>query len=239
MPNLLVVDDDELILNCFRFAFEEDVLVETATNPSDAVKLFKQTPFDAVVTDVRLANASGLLLLQDLRAIDSRVPVILMTGHGTANTAIEAMRHGAFEYLLKPLDLDSLQAVLDRAFETSRLMRIPAKIAHEAIESDTGQQDLLVGQCPAMQEVYRQIGRVAGQDVTVLILGESGTGKEVVARAIYQYSRRVDKQFLAINCWKANCSGMNAAHLPGRNVVGLGSSSSAREERCFWTKSAT
>lgn len=198
MPNLLVVDDDELILNCFRYAFEADVTVQTATSPAEAIRLFKQQPFDAVVTDIRLSHASGLQLLQDLRAIDSRIPVILMTGHGTANTAIEAMRHGAFEYLLKPLDLDVLQAVLDRAFETSRLMRIPAKIAHESLESTSG--DLLVGQCPAMQEVYRQIGRVAGQDVTVLILGESGTGKEVVARAIYQYSRRSDRQFLAINC---------------------------------------
>ena len=198
MPKLLVVDDDTLILDCFRYTFPADQIeVETAKTAGDAVSLFRDHSFDVVVTDVRLPDCSGLKLLQDLQELDRKVPVILMTGHGTANTAIEAMRKGAFEYLLKPLDLDTLQAVIDRALESSRMVRTPAKIA---VDTDSDEGDLLVGQCPAMQEVYRQIGRVAGQDVTVLILGESGTGKEVVARAIYQYSKRADRPFLAINC---------------------------------------
>ena len=200
MPKLLVVDDDTLILDCFRYAFPPELLsLETATTAAEALSLFRQQSFDAVITDVRLPDSSGLQLLQDLQTLDGKVPVILMTGHGTANTAIEAMRRGAFEYLLKPLDLDALQSVVDRALETSRMTRTLVKIARDT-EPDQGVDDLLVGQCPAMQEVYRQIGRVAGQDVTVLILGESGTGKEVVARAIYQYSKRADKTFLAINC---------------------------------------
>ena len=200
MPKLLIVDDDKLILDCFRYAFlPEQIALETATNAAEALSAFRQQSFDAVVADIRLPDASGLQLLRDLQALDGRVPVILMTGHGTANTAIEAMRRGAFEYLLKPLDLDVLQTVIDRALEMSRMTRTPAKIATDS-ETDDGEGDLLVGQCPAMQEVYRQIGRVAGQDVTVLILGESGTGKEVVARAIYQYSKRAEKPFLAINC---------------------------------------
>ena len=200
MPKLLIVDDDTLILDCFRYAFPpEEFGLETATNAAEALSVFRQQSFDAVVADIRLPDSSGLQLLQDLQALDRRVPVILMTGHGTANTAIEAMRRGAFEYLLKPLDLDALQSVVDRALETSRMTRTSVKIAHDS-EPDSNDSDLLVGQCPAMQEVYRQIGRVAGQDVTVLILGESGTGKEVVARAIYQYSKRADKPFLAINC---------------------------------------
>ena len=198
MPKLLVVDDDTLILDCFRYTFPADQIeVETAKTAGEAVSLFRNRSFDVVVTDVRLPDCSGLKLLQDLQELDRKVPIILMTGHGTANTAIEAMRKGAFEYLLKPLDLDALQSVIDRALESSRMVRTPAKIADNT-DSDEG--DLLVGQCPAMQEVYRQIGRVAGQDVTVLILGESGTGKEVVARAIYQYSKRADRPFLAINC---------------------------------------
>ncbi len=200
MPKLLVVDDDTLILDCFRYAFPpEQISLEMATTAAEALALFRQQSFDAVITDVRLPDSSGLQLLQDLHGLDGKVPVILMTGHGTANTAIEAMRRGAFEYLLKPLDLDALQSVVDRALETSRMTRTLVKIARDT-EPDQGVDDLLVGQCPAMQEVYRQIGRVAGQDVTVLILGESGTGKEVVARAIYQYSKRADKPFLAINC---------------------------------------
>ena len=198
MPKLLVVDDDTLILDCFRYAFTpEQISLETAATAAQALSLFRQQSFDAVITDVRLPDSSGLQLLQDLQALDRKVPVILMTGHGTANTAIEAMRRGAFEYLLKPLDLDALQSVIDRALETSRMTRTSVKIASDTEQSEG---DLLVGQCPAMQEVYRQIGRVAGQDVTVLILGESGTGKEVVARAIYQYSKRSDRPFLAINC---------------------------------------
>ncbi len=200
MPKLLVVDDDTLILDCFRFAFPpEQLTLETASTVAEALSLFRLHSFDAVVTDIRLPDSSGLQLLQNLQGLDIRVPVILMTGHGTANTAIEAMRRGAFEYLLKPLDIDVLQAVIDRALETSRMTRTPARIATES-EVDAEDGDLIVGQCPAMQEVYRQIGRVAGQDVTVLILGESGTGKEVVARAIYQYSKRAEKPFLAINC---------------------------------------
>lgn len=199
MPTLLVVDDDKLILDCFRFAFDADVKVHCAASAAEAIEFFKQHACDAVVTDIRLPGSSGLELLRDLRTLDKRVPVIMMTGHGTASTAIAAMSQGAFEYLLKPLDLDLLQSVLQRAFDTSRVMRTPAKIASsDDVESDDA--DLLVGQCPAMQEVYRQIGRVAALDVTVLILGESGTGKEVVARAIYHYSQRSDRPFLAINC---------------------------------------
>ncbi len=200
MPRLLVVDDDTLILDCFRYAFPpEQLFLETAATAAHAMSLFRELSFDAVITDVQLPDSSGLQLLQDLQALDCKVPVILMTGHGTANTAIEAMRRGAFEYLLKPLDLDALQSVIDRALETSRMTKTSVKIANDS-EADSSDGDLLVGQCPAMQEVYRQIGRVAGQDVTVLILGESGTGKEVVARAIYQYSKRAERPFLAINC---------------------------------------
>lgn len=200
MPKLLVVDDDDLILNCFRYAFPaEQIALETATTAAEARSLFREKTFDVVMIDIRLPDSSGLELLQELQAHDGRVPVVLMTGHGTANSAIEAMRRGAFEYLLKPLDIDVLQTVVDRALEASRMSRIPARIASDC-ETEMSEGDLLVGQCPAMQEVYRQIGRVSAQDVTVLILGESGTGKEVVARAIYQYSKRREKPFLAINC---------------------------------------
>ncbi len=199
MPKLLIVDDDILILECFRHAFaSDDFLVRTTTNAAEAISLFRETPFDAVVTDIRLPGSSGLDLLRGLKENDARVPVILMTGHGTASSAIDAMRWGAFEYLLKPLDLDILQTVIDRALEVSRMSRTPAKIS-TGEPNESHDDDLIIGRCPGMQEVYRQIGRVAGQDVTVLILGESGTGKEVVARAIYQYSKRAEQAFLAIN----------------------------------------
>jgi two-component system nitrogen regulation response regulator GlnG len=129
---------------------------------------------------------------------ETKVPIILITGHGTAETAIEAMRMGAFEYVLKPLDPAHLRVLIQRAFEISRLMRVPAKM--QSAEPADPRADLLVGNCPAMQEVYKAIGRVAPQDVTVLIQGASGTGKELVARAIYHYSVRAAGTFLAKNC---------------------------------------
>lgn len=199
MSKLLVVDDDTLILDSFRYGFaSSDLSVHTCSSVAEAISLFRNEPFDIVVSDIRLPDSSGLELVRQLQVLDSRVPVILMTGHGTANTAIDAMRRGAFEYLLKPFDPEALQAVIDRGLEISRMSRTPAKIA-SGDEPESTTEDLLIGHCPAMQEVYRQIGRVAPQDVTVLILGESGTGKEVVARAIYQYSKRADRPFLAIN----------------------------------------
>jgi len=149
------------------------------------------------VLDVRLPDLSGLEVFRRLHECDTRVPVILMTGYGTADTAIEAMRLGAYEYVVKPFDPAQLRDLITRALEISRLMRVPALVAEG--ETDQG-SDVLVGHCPAMQDVYKAIGRVAPQDVTALILGDSGTGKELVARAIYHYSRRSQGPFLAINC---------------------------------------
>ena len=150
-----------------------------------------------VVLDVHLPDASGLETYHRLRAIDGRVPVILVTGHGTADLAIEAMKEGAFDYLLKPLELADLRDRLGQAFESSRLTRVPAALPEDAAPPAA---DLLIGRCPAMQDVYKAVGRVARQDVTVLITGESGTGKELVARAIYQHSARAGKPFVALNC---------------------------------------
>ena len=199
MPTLLVVDDEPAIQHAFRRAFRDDALdVRSASTAAEAVAEFARDRPDAVVLDVHLPDATGLDTFRRLRHLDARVPVILVTGHGTTDLAIEAIKEGAYEYLLKPLELPELRALIDRALRSSRLMRVPAAIAEDEPAAVGG--DLLVGRCPAMQEVYKAIGRVASQDVTVLILGESGTGKELVARAIYQHSKRADKPFLAINC---------------------------------------
>ncbi len=162
-----------------------------------SVDLFAAAHPDVVIADIHLPDMSGMELFQRLYAADIKTPVIMMTGFGTANTAIDAMRLGAFEYLLKPLDPDRLIPLVESALETSRLMRVPARLPGDQLLAEG---DLLIGNCAAMHEVYRAIGRVASQDVTVLILGESGTGKEVVARAIYHHSWRTNKPFLAINC---------------------------------------
>ncbi|MCI0460173.1 MAG: sigma-54 dependent transcriptional regulator [Gemmataceae bacterium] len=199
MPILLAIDDEPLILACLRSLFREpEVTLLTATSAADGLRQFAAHRPDVVLLDVRLPDLSGLEALRRLQELDAKVPVILVTGHGTASTAIEAMRLGAYEYVLKPLDPDPLAELVHRAFQTSRLMRVPAKVTESAGEEETA--DLLIGRTPAMHDVYKAIGRVAPQDITVLILGESGTGKELVARAIYHYSRRGHGRFLAINC---------------------------------------
>ncbi len=199
MPSLLVVDDEPSILHFFRRAFTApEVTLLTAPSAAEGLAAFTQERPDVVVLDINLPDASGLETFRRIHGIDAKTPVIFITGHGTMATAIEAMRLGAYEYLVKPLELDQLTDLIDRAFEIGRLMRVPAVIP-EGGEADEA-ADALLGRCPAMQEVYKAIGRVAPQDVTVLILGESGTGKELVARAIYHYSNRAKGPFLAINC---------------------------------------
>jgi len=199
MPTLLVVDDEPSILTAFRRAFGDEALeVLTAETAGDGLALAQQHRPDVVILDVQLPDMTGLEALRSLRALDARSPVIFITGKSTTDTAIEAMKLGAYEYLLKPLELPQLRQVVNRALEISRLMHVPAVVG-DAEQVDS-RADAIIGRCPAMQEVYKGIGRVAGQDVTVLITGESGTGKELVARAIYQHSRRASGPFLAINC---------------------------------------
>jgi two-component system nitrogen regulation response regulator GlnG len=199
VATLLVIDDEPSILHFFRRAFTgPDIQLQTAASAAEGLDKVRQIQPDVIVLDVNLAGDSGLDVFRQLKHIDSRIPVIFITGHGTTATAIEAMQLGAYEYLLKPLELDELTSLVTRAIEIGRLMKVPAVISEQEHADESS--DALVGRCPAMQAVYKAIGRVASQDVTVLILGESGTGKELIARAIYHYSQRSKKPFLAINC---------------------------------------
>jgi DNA-binding NtrC family response regulator len=200
VPTLLVIDDDPSILEAFHAVFDEPaVTLLTASSAHEGLRLISEVRPDVVLLDLALPDLPGLETFRRIRRLDARIPVIFITGHGTTDTAIEAMRLGAFDYLLKPLELGVLRQLIGRAFEIGHLMHTPALVpAEEAAAREAS--DILVGRCPAMQDVYKAIGRVAPQDVTVLITGESGTGKELVARAIYHYSKRADKPFLAINC---------------------------------------
>jgi nitrogen regulation protein NR(I) len=199
MALLLAIDDDPYTLECFRVLFEKtEATVATAQTAAEGLNLFSQKRPDVVIVDLRLPDQSGLEVFRRLHDLNPKVPVILITGHGTTETAIEAIRLGAYDYIVKPLDPEPLRQLIQAAFAMSRLMQVPAKVADAEPANDT--EDILVGECLEMQEVYKDIGRVAPQNVTVLILGESGTGKELVARAIYHYSSRSDRPFLAINC---------------------------------------
>jgi two-component system nitrogen regulation response regulator GlnG len=203
MANLLLVDDEpKLIFEQVSHVFAPPGFqIRIARSGSEAISHVARGQTDLVLLDVLLPDMSGLEVCQRIRQIDARIPVIFITQTTSTDTAIEAMRQGAFEYLFKPLDLDRLEEVVTEALEIVRWMRQPAVVAEEdnAVPEDLC-GDAIVGRCPAMGEVYKAIGRVADQNVIVLITGESGTGKELVARAIYQHSGRSDKPFLAINC---------------------------------------
>lgn len=199
MATILVIDDEASILHAFRRAFNDpDDILLTAPDAAEGLEVFARRRPDVVVLDLNLPDMSGLDVFDRIRRLDARIPVIFITGQGTTETAIEAMKLGAFDYLLKPLDVGRVREQVERAAEISRLMRIPAVVADDAMAGAPA--DVLVGRSPAMQEVYKAIGLVAPQDLAVLILGESGTGKELVARAVYQHSRRAAGPFLAINC---------------------------------------
>lgn len=199
MPTILLVDDEPAIQHAFCRAFRDPtVTITTSSTASEAVAAVAGTRPDVIILDVHLPDATGLDTYRRIRQYDARVPVIFITGHGTTDLAIEAMKEGAFDFLLKPLELKQAKELIDRAIRSSQLMNVPASMAEFETIHATG--DALIGRCPAMQEVYKAIGRVAATDETVLILGESGTGKELVARAVYQHSLRADKPFVAFNC---------------------------------------
>ena len=198
MPKLLVIDDDRAVLHMISQAFRDSsISVLTAQTPEQALELINQRP-DVVLLDIVLRDCSGLDLVHKIRDRDAKLPVIFITARGSSDTAIEAMKLGAYDYLLKPLHLPKLRELVDRALKIRDLMQVPVEL--ETGESSDSSSDELIGRSSHMQEVFKAIGRVAPQDVTVLIHGESGTGKELVARAIYHHSRRADKHFLAVNC---------------------------------------
>lgn len=202
MTTLLIVDDESSI----RYAMERGLRTEglrilTTETAQAGIEAVNHHRPDVVVCDIRLPDMSGLDAFQKMRDIDPHLPVIIITAHATTDTAIEAMKRGAFDYILKPYDLNELKEAVNKAIELSRISRVLTDF-DQSSDFDVGDPkvDRVIGNSRAMQQVYKEIGRVAPQNVNVLILGESGTGKELVARAIYQHSSRSLKPFLAINC---------------------------------------
>src|SRR5438874_1933693 len=200
MAHVLLIDDDPVVVpEQVRQAFPAPrYRVEVAGTGAGGLKCVDAHSPDVILLDLRLPDQSGLEVYEQIRRIDARIPVIFVTLAKTADTAIEAMKQGAYDYLFKPLDLHQLRRVVGEALEVARRMREPAVVAETAPDPDV--DGAIVGSCPAMREVYKAIGRVAAQSVPVLITGESGTGKELVARAIYQHGPRAKAPFLALNC---------------------------------------
>ncbi len=201
MSTILVVDDDpadrDLIVQTLQKQGHTTLAAATA---AEGLALAGREQADTAVLDVLLPDGDGIELFRKIRAIDHTLPVIFVSASGSSNTAIEAMQLGALDYLVKPLQVAVVRRVVQRALEVRRLARDPITVDPAPTQETGGEGDVIIGRSPAMQEVYKAIGLVASQHVTVLIRGESGTGKELVARALYKFSKRAKGPFLAVNC---------------------------------------
>jgi two-component system response regulator GlrR len=196
---ILVVDDDPNLLEVLRMRLEsEQYDVATALDEEEAKRASRDSVFDLAIIDLQLVHQDGISLMSELQLSNPGLPVIILTAHGSIESAVEAMRRGAFTYLTKPFDARELLLQIERAFENRRLAsevnRLKSLLAERA---DFGQ---IVARSSAMKRVLETASHIADAESTVYIHGESGTGKELVARAIHMASRRREKPFVAVNC---------------------------------------
>jgi len=197
MSKILVVDDEQRMRSSFsKMLTTSGHEVVTADRGAKAVDLVESEDIDLLVMDIKMPGMDGLEAFRRIKDIRPKLPVIMMTGFGTTEAAIEAIKLGAYDYHLKPFDPKAMLRSIDSALESVRLMKRPVEIAPGP--ASTG--DAIIGRCDAMQDVYKAIGRVAQTDATVLIRGETGTGKELVARAVYQHSARATSPLVVVNC---------------------------------------
>jgi len=194
---LIIDDDDQLRCSFEKLLKEEGYHVEGAPSGEAGLKRIRDRVPDAVILDMQLPGMNGLETFKRIYEIEPKLPVIIMTAYGTTETAIEATKMGAFDYILKPFDIPEMLGTIGQALEAGRFMRSPVDM--DAIP-DNASREAIIGRSKSMQDVYKSIGRVSPTDATVLIRGESGTGKELAARALYQHSLRSDRPFKVINC---------------------------------------
>ena len=196
-PSILIADDEDLIRRVLADTLsEEGYTVETVPSGSLAWERLQDQPFALAFVDIRMPELSGLDLLLRAQEAQLTTPIIIMTGQTTLTNAIEAMKRGAFDYLPKPFDLEEVKALAARACEAQHLETTDT----ESILATQGKAEQIIGHSPAMQEIYKIIGRVVKSDATVLIQGESGTGKELIAKVIHRYSARWRAPFVGVNC---------------------------------------
>lgn len=197
--NIVIADDEPFICDLLRDLLEpEGAHVHVATSGTDALAAVAKNEPDLAVLDVGMPAPDGLAVLRQLREEGNDLPVIIVTAQESSMVTIEAMQHGAYDYIAKPFDPDAVLHVVARALEYRRLTRRVRSLEQQVGSRDP--RDILIGRSAAMQEVYKLIGRVAGSDTTLLITGESGTGKELVAQVAHQVSERRDGPFIVVNC---------------------------------------
>jgi DNA-binding NtrC family response regulator len=198
---LLVLDDDQSILLMLKNLFAGEVELFLECESDSALRRIACERPNVAILDINLPGMSGLEVLKEAKKIDPGLAVIMTTGYGTTQSAIEAMKLGAYDYLTKPFDMKKMQLIVNKALECNLLSRKVRYSREEAILStEEADADIMIGSSPEMVEIWKMVGKVADSDATILIQGDSGTGKELLARAIYNNSRRCNRPFLAVNC---------------------------------------
>ncbi len=199
VPRILVIDDDnEVRYSLNRVLTSQHYEVQEAPNGEEGVAAVKKQPPDVVLLDNRMTGMSGLETLQHIRAANPKQLIIFMTAFGTAQTAIEAMKFGAYDYVVKPFDPPKLLALVESALRTQADSKSAA--GYKPVINTEEHKEGIVGASAAMQQVFKIIGQFAASDASVMITGESGTGKELVARSLHRHSHRAAKPYVAVNC---------------------------------------
>lgn len=199
METILIVEDKKSMAQMLKETFEpEGYEVIIANDGAEGIKRLKDSKVNVVLTDLRLPKKSGIEVLKASKEENPLIPVIVMTAYGSVETAVNAMKTGAYDFITKPLDTDYLQLLIKRSLKNQRLIRENILLKDE-LSHQVGAADI-IGKSPEMQALAKSIQKVASTKTTVLLLGESGTGKELFARAIHDLSQRKDEPFVAINC---------------------------------------
>jgi two-component system response regulator PilR (NtrC family) len=196
---ILVVDDEEIIRQSLSFILKsEGYSVEEAANGREAYEKVKEDSFDLIISDLEMPEMKGIELLEEIKKLNFKSSVIIITAFGSLDTAIRALRNGASDYILKPVEFDELLIKIKRLFENRSLL-LENNILRKEIQRNFDFENI-IGKSPAMKKVYYMIQTVAQTDSTILVTGKSGTGKELVARALHFHSKRKNKPFIAVNC---------------------------------------
>ncbi len=197
-PTLLIVDDEKHTRDGLRSSFEDNYEVYVAADIQGALNILEADPVDVMVTDLRLGGEDGMKLIDRALALPHPPVCIMMTAYGSVDTAVEAMKHGAYDFITKPLNIDRLEILIQRALRSRQTEQENTELRQQ-VDRRYGLESL-IGNSPAMNEVFDVIRQVAPSRATVLILGESGTGKELVARAIHNLSGRPKQKFVPVHC---------------------------------------
>jgi len=204
MEKILLIDDDEGLIHFLsRFFQRKEYDVTSCLDGRSAIDAISEEKFDLILLDYKMPGLNGIETLKKIKECQVKTPVILFTAYGTTDLAIEAMKYGAYDYLVKPFERDELNRIVFDALAVNRQMKETVFIPDSTglIPPSPDKKSLkIVGNSKKMRDVYKLIGQIAEKDVSVLITGESGTGKELVAKAIYHHSRRKNKPFIAVNC---------------------------------------